>query len=185
MSYGRAAVRYAKSLIEISLEQGKLEAIKADMELIHVTCVDSRELVNLLDSPVVNTDKKLSVLNAIFGTHVSDLTKKFIALLTDKGRESLLDQVTAAFEDQYLEHKNILRVVIKSVAGVNDSFKDKVASLIEVAYQKDSLILEEKDKDLIGGFILTIGDKQVDASISRQLADLEKEFSDNKYSKEY
>ncbi|MFT4898355.1 MAG: F-type H+-transporting ATPase subunit delta [Flavobacteriales bacterium] len=185
MSYGRAAVRYAKSLIEISLEQGKLEAIKADMELIHVTCVDSRELVNLLDSPVVNTDKKLSVLNAIFGTHVSDLTKKFIALLTDKGRESLLDQVTAAFEDQYLEHKNILRVVIKSVDGVNDSFKDKVASLIEVAYQKDSLILEEKDKDLIGGFILTIGDKQVDASISRQLADLEKEFSDNKYSKEY
>jgi F-type H+-transporting ATPase subunit delta len=141
MSYGRAAVRYAKSLIEISLEQGKLEAIKADMELIHVTCVDSRELVNLLDSPVVNTDKKLSVLNAIFGTHVSDLTKKFIALLTDKGRESLLDQVTAAFEDQYLEHKNILRVVIKSVDGVNDSFKDKVASLIEVAYQKDSLIL--------------------------------------------
>ena len=150
-----------------------------------MTCVDSRELVNLLDSPVVNTDKKLSVLNAIFGTHVSDLTKKFIALLTDKGRESLLDQVTAAFEDQYLEHKNILRVVIKSVDGVNDSFKDKVASLIEVAYQKDSLILEEKDKDLIGGFILTIGDKQVDASISRQLADLEKEFSDNKYSKEY
>jgi F-type H+-transporting ATPase subunit delta len=185
MSYGRAAVRYAKSLIEISLEQGNLEAIKADMELIHVTCVDSRELVNLLDSPVVNTDKKLSVLNAIFGTHVSELTKKFIALLTDKGRESLLDQVTAAFEDQYLEHKNILRVVIKSVDGVNDSFKDKVASLIEVAYQKDSLILEEKDKNLIGGFILTIGDKQVDASISRQLADLEKEFSDNKYSKEY
>ena len=118
MSYGRAAVRYAKSLIEISLEQGNLEAIKADMELIHVTCVDSRELVNLLDSPVVNTDKKLSVLNAIFGTHVSELTNKFIALLTDKGRESLLDQVTAAFEDQYLEHKNILRVVIKSVDGV-------------------------------------------------------------------
>ena len=67
MAYGRAAVRYAKSLIELSIERNDLEAVKADMDLIHTTCVESKDLVLLLESPVVKTDKKLSILKAIFG----------------------------------------------------------------------------------------------------------------------
>lgn len=185
MAYGRAAVRYAKSLIELSIERNCLDAVKADMDLVHATCVDSKELVLMLESPVVRPDKKLSVLNAVFGTQFSELTNAFIKILTDKGREALLDDIAAAFEDQYLAHNNILRAVITSVDGVSDDFKAKVATMVKSAYQKDIEIIEEKDAALIGGFVLTIGDKQVDASISRKLADLEKAFSKNTYVKEY
>lgn len=185
MAYGRAAGRYAKSLIELSIEQNNLEAVKADMDLIHSACEESRDLVLLLESPVVKTDKKLSVLNALFGAQVSDLTNAFIKILTEKGREGLIDDISAAFEDKYLAHKNILKTVIKSVDGVDDTVKAKVTELIKTAYQKDVEIIEEMDRSLIGGFILTIGDKQVDASISSKLAELEKEFSKNTYVKEY
>ena len=82
-------------------------------------------------------------------------------------------------QDQYLAHKNVLRTVIKSVDGLSDDFKFKVTELVRTAYEKDVQIIEEKDPSLIGGFVLTIGDKQVDASISRKLAELEKEFSKN------
>ena len=185
MAYGRAAVRYAKSLIELSIERNDLEAVKADMDLIHTTCVESKDLVLLLESPVVKTDKKLSILKAIFGSQLSELTNAFIKILTEKGRESLLDDISAAFEDLYLVHENILRATIKSVDGVNDAFKSKVSGLIKSAYNKDVEIIEEKDKSLIGGFVLTVGDKQIDASISRKLAELEKEFNTNTYVKDY
>jgi F-type H+-transporting ATPase subunit delta len=185
MAYSRAAVRYAKSIIQLSIDQGLLEDVKEDMESIRLTCAGSKELVLLLESPVVRPDKKLSVLNAVFGARLSPLTSKFIQILTDKGRESLIDDISYAFEDQYLSHKNILKTTIKSVDGLNEDFKSKVTELVKNAYNKDVEIIEEKDPTLIGGFVLTIGDKQVDASISRKLAELEKEFSKNSYMKDY
>ena len=90
MAYARAAVRYAKSIIQLSIEQGELDSVKADMDLIRSTCAGSKELVLLLESPVVRPDKKLSVLNAVFGSQLSNITSKFIQILTDKGRESLI-----------------------------------------------------------------------------------------------
>jgi F-type H+-transporting ATPase subunit delta len=185
MAYARAAVRYAKSLIQLSIEQESIDSVKADMDLIRSTCAESKDLILLLESPVVRADKKLLVLNAVFGDQLSSLTVKFIKVLTDKGRESLIDDISYAFEDQYLAYNNILRTVIKSVDGLSDDFKFKVSELVKQAYGKDVEIIEEKDPSLIGGFVLTIGDKQVDASISRKLAELEKEFSKNTYMKGY
>ena len=185
MAYARAAARYAKSIIQLSIEQGELDLVKADMDLIRLTCAGSKELVLLLESPVVRPDKKMAVLNAVFGSQLSNITSKFLQILMDKGRESLIDDISYAFEDQFLAHNNILRTVIKSVDGLNDDFKFKVKQLVKSAYDKDVEIIEEKDPSLIGGFVLTIGDKQVDASISRKLAELEKEFSKNTYMKDY
>ena len=185
MAYGRAANRYAKSIIDLSIERGSLEEVKKDMEYIHNTCVSSRELVLMLESPIIKSEKKLSVLKAVFDSNVSELTVKFIELLVEKGREALIDDIAGAFEEQYLFHSNILKAVVKSVNGVNDTIKARIEELIKKAYGKSVQIEEELDPSLIGGFILTVGDQQIDASISRKLAELEKGFSDNLYVKEY
>jgi F-type H+-transporting ATPase subunit delta len=144
MPYARAAVRYAKSIIQLSIEQGELDSVKADMDLIRSTCAGSKELVLLLESPVVRPDKKLSVLNAVFGSQLSNITSKFIQILTDKGRESLIDDISYAFEDQFLAYNNILKTVIKSVDGLNDDFKLKVKQLVKSAYDKDVEIIKKK-----------------------------------------
>ena len=107
MAYGRAAARYAKSIIQLSIEQDILDLVKADMDLIRSTCAGSKELVLLLESPIVKADKKLAVLNAVFGSKLSALTNKFITILTSKGRESLIDDIAIAFEDLYLELNNV------------------------------------------------------------------------------
>ena len=77
MAYARAAARYAKSIIQLSIEQGELDLVKADMDLIRLTCAGSKELVLLLESPVVRPDKKMAVLNAVFGSQLSNITSKF------------------------------------------------------------------------------------------------------------
>lgn len=185
MAYGRAAGRYAKAYILLATEKGSLEEARRDMQFINETCKASKDLVLLLESPIVKTDKKLNILEAVFKSNVSELTYSFIEVITKKKREGVIDDIAAAFEDQYLAHKNVLKAVIKSVNGVDDTIKSKVQDMIKAAYQKEVVIEEQKDETLIGGFVLTVGDNQVDASISRKLAELRKEFSENAYIKEY
>jgi F-type H+-transporting ATPase subunit delta len=153
--------------------------------MINETCVASKDLIQLLESPIVKTYKKLSILEAIFKSNVSEFTFSFIKLVTEKKREGVIDDIAAAFADLYLEHQNILKAVIKSVDGVDDVILAKVREMVKVAYNKEVQIEEIKDESLIGGFVLTIGDNQIDASISRRLAELRKEFSVNEYVKEF
>ena len=119
------------------------------------------------------------------GFPVLNLSSWRFTCLSPSSNSTAFFDISIAFEDQYLAHKNVLRTVIKSVDGLNDDFKYRVTELVKTAYDKDVEIIEEKDPSLIGGFVLTIGDKQVDASISRKLAELEKEFSKNTYMKDY
>lgn len=179
MAYGRAAVRYAKSVLDLSIEQNNLEAVKADMDLIKNVCNESKDLLLMLNSPIVKAEKKLSVLSAIFSSKVSELTNRFIKTLTEKGRASDLNDIVNAFDDLYLEQKNIIRAVITSVDGVSEAVKATVTQLVKSSTGKDILIVEKNNPELIGGFVLTVGDQQIDASISRKLADLEKQFSNN------
>jgi F-type H+-transporting ATPase subunit delta len=184
MAYGRAAARYAKSFLQLADEKGELEGAVKDMQLIHDTCVGSKDLILLLESPIVKTYKKLAILEAIFKSKVSEFSYSFIKLITEKKREGVIDDIAAAFADLYLEHQNIVKAVIKSANGVDDIVLGKIKDMVKTAYNKDVLIEEVKDESLIGGFVLTIGDNQIDASISRRLAELRKEFSVNDYKKE-
>jgi F-type H+-transporting ATPase subunit delta len=177
MRQTKAARTYAKSLLDLSVEQGSLEDVKNDMALILNVCEESSELRTALSSPVISPDKKLKVLNELFEKKVSKLTSSFIALIVSKGRGSILANIALSFGDLYLANKNILRAVIKSVDGVGEVLKKKVAELVKASYDKEVLIEEEKDETLIGGFVITIGDKQIDASVSQQLASMKNALS--------
>jgi F-type H+-transporting ATPase subunit delta len=177
MRQTKAARTYAKSLLDLAVEQGVLEDVKDDMSVIQNVCAESNELQVVLSSPVISGDKNLKVLNELFGKKVSKLTIAFMELLVNKGRASLLGSIALSFADLYLANKNILRAVIKSVDGVGDVLKKKVAELVKSTYKKEVLIEEEKDEELIGGFVITIGDKQIDASIKQQLANLQNALS--------
>jgi F-type H+-transporting ATPase subunit delta len=177
MRQTKAARTYAKSLLDLAVEQGAIEDVKNDMALILNVCEESSELQVVLSSPVVSSDKKLRVLNELFDKKVSKLTSSFIELIVRNGRGSVLANIAFSFADLYLAHKNVLRAAIKSVDGVSESLKTKVAELVKTTYNKEALIEEVKDETLIGGFVITIGDKQIDASVSRQLANLQNALS--------
>jgi F-type H+-transporting ATPase subunit delta len=177
MKQSKAARTYAKSLLKLAVEKNVLEDVKKDMETVYQVCEESSELQSVLESPIVSGAKKEEVLNKIFKTSLSEVSYKFIELVSNNQRESLLHNMAFSFGDLYLEQKNILRAVITSVNGVGDALKTKVAELVKTSYNKEVLIEEKNDTTLIGGFVITIGDKQVDASISKQLANLHNSFS--------
>lgn len=176
----KAAKRYAKALLSFAIEQNQLENVATEMEIISATCASSTELVTLLKSPVVKTDKKLAILNQIFAGKIGEITLRFLEVLTTKKREDLLPEVANAFQAVYREEKGIVTAEIITALALDDAGRQKALDFIKTIYPK--VVLTEKiDKELIGGFIIRVGDKQYDESVARKLNNLKREFSKNPY----
>lgn len=182
MRESRVSHRYAKSLLDLALEKGQLEPVHEDMRMVLETIRANRDLSILLRSPVVITDKKLEILKAIFGGHIGVISTEFLNILTRKRREGELEGIAEAFVSQYKKHKQILTAVITSATGLDEKLRAQVMEVVKQSAGGKSIELVEKtDKALIGGFVLRIGDKQVDSSVLRQIRNLERNFSENPY----
>lgn len=165
-----AGNRYAQSLLDVAVEKNQLESVYNDMLLVGTTIKDSRELSVLLNSPVIKSTKKASVLTALFGAKVGEDTTKFLQLVSERKRESLLEDIAFSFVALYKKHKNIIVAEVTSAVKLDDSQKQNIIKLLKT----DSTVemLEKIDPSIIGGFVVRVDDKQIDASILRELSDL-------------
>lgn len=173
------ASRYAKSLIDLAIESKKLEEVKDDMSLINDVCTNNHDFVTLLNSPVVKTDKKLAIFKAIFDGKVSKTTSAFLTLIANKRRESYINDIAKAFDQQYKLYKNITTATVETAVKLDAALKKQILELIKKNVTGEIELVEKINTSLIGGFVLTINDSQVDQSVKRKLNDLRKTFSGN------
>ncbi|RYD52950.1 MAG: ATP synthase F1 subunit delta [Sphingobacteriales bacterium] len=182
MQNPRLASRYAKSLLDLAQEQNQLDSVLQDMQLIQSATAGTPELAQLMRSPIVNAEKKNTVLKAIFEGKVQPLSIAFIHLLTSKGREKVLLEITASFISQYKELKRIRVAKLITATPANDQLKQTLQAKAEAALPGYTVEFQtEVDPSIIGGFILEVGDKMIDASVRRDLSEVRKQFKDNLY----
>jgi F-type H+-transporting ATPase subunit delta len=177
----KVAKRYAKSLIDLSNEQGSLDAVNNDMKLFVDTCRKNRDLELLLGNPIINSDKKLAVLQQIFSSKLGKITMAFFSIVVKKGRENYLFEIAKAFISQYKVLKGIQTAEIISAVGLDDNLRKKVYDLVRNSSNSEVELVEKVDRSLIGGFVLRIGDKQYDASVASDLRKFTQSFSSNPY----
>lgn len=183
MQNPRLAARYAKSLLDLSVERNSLEAILKDMQLLAAICAQSREFEVMLRSPVIKGDKKLSVIKAVLqGKGVEELTSSFIALLVNKGRELNLPEIAKAFIEQYNVLKHIRTVKITTAAPLQESARQAIVQKVVGALPHETINLKVMvDESLIGGFVLETEDKLYDASVKKALNDIKTKLIDYSY----
>jgi len=179
MAENKVAGRYAKSLIELAIEQGSLEAVKNDMDLLIKTCAANRDLSAMLKNPVIHGYKKLAIMKKLFGDKMNKLSIAFIDIITRKGREEHIEGIARQFVNLYKINKGIQVAIITSARGLDDKLRAEVMSILKRETKSEVELVERVNKDLIGGFILRLGDKQFDASISKSLRAIAKEFRSN------
>ncbi|RYF96125.1 MAG: ATP synthase F1 subunit delta [Chitinophagaceae bacterium] len=178
----RLSSRYAKSLLDLAIERGQQEELFADVNFLSRVCKGNPDFVNLLKSPVVKADTKVKIIKAITGGRVSAMMDTFIELLTRKTRESNLPEILSSFITQYKAYKNIHTVNLTTALPVSDSVRESIIQQVRKASGFDNIELEEKvDASIIGGFVLQIGDKLVDASIAYDLKAIAKQFDNNDF----
>lgn len=181
----RVASRYAKSFIDLTIEQGVLGEAYNDMKYIVEVCKTSHDLVVFLKSPVIKTDKKQAVLKEIFSGKLSKITDAYIQLITNKKREMYIPEIAAEFIEQYKIKKEILTAVITTANGIDDITRKKVMEIVKGISNSEVMLEERINKDVIGGFIIRVGDKQVDASIAQKLNKLKQSFKENPFVKDF
>lgn len=183
MQNPRLASRYAKSLLDLAIEQNSLDAVLKDMRLLYSICAASREFELMLRSPVVKGDKKLDVINAVLANqNISVLTNAFIGLLVNKGREMNLPEIAESFIVSYNELKRIRTVRLTTAAPVNDKVKESIRAKVASFMPNDTMNMETSvDESLIGGFVLEVGDKLFDASVKKSLNDIRSTIIDTSY----
>jgi F-type H+-transporting ATPase subunit delta len=182
MSELRVASRYAKSLLDLAEERGTLEQVKDDMDLFNKTLTENRDLRLLLRNPIVKHDKKLAILRAVFGGKVSDLTEKFFTIVTQKNRESALEFIGSEFLIQYNSLRGVQTAEVTTAMPLTPELRAEVQTLVRQQTGLQQVILTEKvDASLIGGFVLRVGDRLLDDSVSFRLRKLRTEFSKNPY----
>jgi len=181
----RIASRYAKSLLDLASEQNSLSQVYHDMLLVEAVSKENRELVNLLNSPVVKSDKKEAILSQIFSSNLSKLSNEFLMVIARKGRESYIPSISSAFVSQYRFLTGVTTAYLKSAIVLDEDARKKVRNLLATIGQSSVELVEEIDPELIGGFVLRIGDKQIDTSVKNEILKLKQGFKENLYVEEF
>ena len=182
MKNPRLAGRYAKSLLDLAVEKQALEPVLQDMMSIESLCNQSADFCSMLKSPVIKGSKKVAVIKALLGESVSPLTTGFVALVSEKSRESVLREIASAFIAQYKLHKNILVARLTTALPASAELKATIENKARALYPGQEIELEMKvDPAMIGGFLLEAGDRVIDATVRRDLLEVRKNFKDNLY----
>jgi F-type H+-transporting ATPase subunit delta len=182
----RAVSRYVKSLLDLAVEQKLLDEVHNDMLLFSKVVSENKTFAVMLKSPVIRHDMKRDVMQKIFQGKVNKLTIAFLNIITQKNREPLLPSIAREFHNSFNEYKGIGKAVVTTVVPLDAKLRAEIETLVKANSDKKEVELIEKiDPEMIGGFILNIGDRQIDASIKNKLKALKLEFSQNPYVKEF
>ena len=175
----KVAKRYAQGLLDFTTETGNTETVFNEMKDVAETISGSKELRSFFATPIIDYRRKQSVASEIF-SKFSVVTKNMITLVIKQGRERYLEDIAKEYVEKVEEMNGVQKVTLTTAEALSQQSLDqivKTSSLIDVnkKYKIKSIIKPE----LIGGYILRVGDQQIDNSVRTHLANLRKEFQLN------
>lgn len=176
----RAAIRYAKAVLNLAIDTNSADKVNDDMQLISGTIEANKDVQIMLNSPVIKSSAKKDALLAIF-SNLSNISKGLINQLVDNKRLAILENIAKQYIIIYDHHKGTQIAKVTSAVPLTDDLKEKVLDKVKDIVGKKVTLENIVDPSIIGGFILKVGDKQYDASISGKMNNLRREFDDNLY----
>ena len=172
----RAAIRYAKAIFEIAIEENAIENVFNDMNIIDSLSNDSSDFRNLLtNSQIKYQDKKNAILSLI--ESYSGLTVKLIDLLINNKRVYIVNDIAKSFIQLYNRHNDIKEAVVITATPINKDLEEKILSKINVADIKSINLKNIVDPSILGGFIIRFDGKEYNASVKQNLNNLKTELT--------
>lgn len=179
--------RYAKALLDVAINNDKVDIILHDMKLVDESLENSVELRNVIEQPFISKPHKKNILEKLFKDRISEQTLNFLKLMVDKNREDIILNIYEKYYELYLEHMKIAVVTITSAVSLDDVTRQRIVNIIKPKIADGSTIEINNviNKDIIGGFIVNYKDFHYDASVKGTLKHLHNNFSENLFVKGY
>lgn len=171
----RAAIRYAKAILDLANSNGKATNVNEDMKSIVASVKESAELKEFLTNPTVKGEVKNSALSEIFASAQNE-TKGLFQLLLENKRFEILPAVASQYNLLFDQMSGVEVAKVTTAFPITPELEAKVLAKIKEFSNKSITIENIVDESIIGGFVLRIGDKQYNASIASQLQTLKREL---------
>lgn len=178
MNESRAAIRYAKAILDLAVENKATDAVEKDMRSVMQTISDNKELRDMLANPVVKGEAKKNALTAIFkGSH--SISEGLVSILVDNKRVSLLAMVAEKFVilNEQLKGQDI--AVVTTAVPLTAALEKQILEKVKNITGNKVTIENNIDESIVGGFVLRVGDLQFDASVANKLNSLKREFTNS------
>ncbi|CAM1369861.1 ATP synthase subunit delta [Tenacibaculum sediminilitoris] len=181
MKEARPALRYAKAVLNLAKDSENETLVNDNMKLIVDTIAGSEDLQTMLKSPVIKAANKHKVLDVLFGDKVDNIVKGLFNLLEENKRMMMLDSIAKQYSIIYDYHKSMQVAKVTTAVALTNELEDKIQAKIVALTGNNASIENIVNPDILGGFILRVGDVQYDASISNQFNELRREFDNSHY----
>lgn len=181
MKDARAAVRYAKAILNLAKDLKEETVVNDDMLFIVTTISENDDFEVMLRSPIIKNSDKINVLNALFGGKINNITLGLFHLLQDNKRIAMLYSIAKQYGIIYDFEKHIQVAKVTTAIPLTEEIEAKVLAKIVALTGENATLENEINPTILGGFILRVGDMQYDASISNYLNELKKEFDNSHY----
>ena len=174
----KSSIRYATALLELAIDEHVIDDVSNDIHYLNDTCNNNNDLIAFLNSPIINSEKKISILEKLFPSF-NDISIRFLRLITKNQRENILPAIAFSFVKLMQKHNGIVPVKITAPFLLEEETKNNIISTLPQTKGITYDVSVEVDKDLLGGFTIRMEDKQLDASIRGRLNDLKLAFNAN------
>lgn len=181
MRDSRAALRYAKAILDLAKDSKNETKVNEDMLLISLTISENHDLDVMLRSPIIKAKAKQNVLNSLFENKVNELTLGVFQLLLDNKRLDILYPVAKQYTIIYDYLKNIEIAKVTTAIPITKELEGQVLAKILNLTGHEASLENVVNPAILGGFILRVGDLQYDTSISNHLNKLKKEFDNSHF----
>ncbi len=185
MSDFRIATRYAKSLLELAEEQGVLDKVNEDMISFDHLCKANRDFALMLKNPIIQHHRKLAILNKVFKGKVHNLTLSIFDIITRKNREFILPMLASEFTHQFNVRKGISEATVTTNFALSPELRKEFTKLLKEITKQEIQLTEKIDKDMLGGYIVKVGDLQIDDSVDSRLKELRTQLTSSSYIKKF
>ncbi len=176
MRLSRASSRYAKAVLSIAQDKQQADVVNEDMKSILGTVSKSKDLRSFLTSPLVKGDNKRAGLKAVFKS-TNGITQGLLDLLVDNNRADILEDVATSYVVMYEDMNKREIATVTTAVEITPALEAKIlAKAKEIAGQDISLV-KKVDPSIMGGFILRVGDKEINASVQNNFSELKRTFA--------
>ena len=160
---------YARSMLELGNERKQADKIGRELSGLREVLDENPAFGAFLADPGIGTAERTGALEKIFRGRVSPLVMNFLLVMNDKGRLRLLKQVADAYGALLDEQNGKVEVDVTVAKKLGREQLAEVRERVSQALGKDAVVHQYVDEDIIGGLILRVEDKLIDASVRNQL----------------
>ncbi len=178
MKLSRAASRYAKAILDLAIDKKEAAAVNEDMKSVLTTVHKNLELQEFLKSPVVKIEQKRGALRQIF-SNVGGITMGAFDLIVDNQRSDILGDIATKYILLFDEMNKREVATVTTAVEITPELEEKVLAKAKELAGKEVILEKKIDPSIVGGFILRVGDKEINASVHSTLGELKREFAHN------